>query len=48
MLPPMKSTIDGLYMADTSYYYPQDRSITESLKTAKQLVDMAVQKINAQ
>jgi len=37
-LPPMKSTIKGFFMADTSYYYPQDRSITESLKTAKQLV----------
>lgn len=37
-LPPMKSAIEGFFMADTSYYYPQDRSITESLKTAKQLV----------
>lgn len=36
-LPPMKSTVDGFYMADTSYYYPQDRSITESVKVGKQL-----------
>jgi len=43
MLPPMKSTIEGLFMADTSYYYPQDRSITESLKTAKQLAALAQQ-----
>ena len=37
MLPPMKSSLRGFFMADTSYYYPQDRSITESLKTAKEL-----------
>ncbi len=43
MLPPMKSSIHGLFMADTSYYYPQDRSITESLKTAKQLAELAKQ-----
>jgi protoporphyrinogen oxidase len=42
MLPPMKSAIKGLFMADTSYYYPQDRSITESLKTAKQLAALSV------
>jgi protoporphyrinogen oxidase len=41
MLPPMKSPLEGFYMADTSYYYPQDRSITESLKMAKQLVGLA-------
>jgi protoporphyrinogen oxidase len=40
-LPPMKSTIDGFFMADTSYYYPQDRSITESIKMGNQLADMA-------
>ena len=43
MLPPMKSSVEGLFMADTSYYYPQDRSITESLKTAKQLAALALQ-----
>lgn len=37
-LPPMKSPLQGFYMADTSYYYPQDRSISESLKMAKKLV----------
>ncbi len=42
MLPPMQSPLQGFYMADTSYYYPQDRSITESLKMAKQLVELAV------
>ena len=37
MLPPVKSAIDGFFMADTSYYYPQDRSVTESLRMAKKL-----------
>jgi len=41
MLPPMKNSLQGFFMADTSYYYPQDRSITESLKTAKQLAHLA-------
>jgi protoporphyrinogen oxidase len=41
-LPPMKSTIKGFYMADTSYYYPQDRSITESIKMGNRLAEMAV------
>ncbi len=36
-LPPMKTPIDGLFMADTAYYYPEDRSISESIQTGKQL-----------
>lgn len=40
-LPPMKSAIKGFYMADTSSYYPQDRSITESVKVGNQLAEMA-------
>lgn len=37
MLPPMATPIAGLYMADTSYYYPEDRSINESIAVARQL-----------
>lgn len=40
-IPPMQSPVKGLFMADTSYYYPQDRSITESLKTGRQLAELA-------
>jgi protoporphyrinogen oxidase len=40
-LPSMKTPIDGLYMADTSYYYPEDRSINESIHVAKALVAAA-------
>lgn len=42
MLPPMKTPIGGLYMADTGYYYPEDRSINESIHAAKTLVSVAV------
>lgn len=41
LLPSMKTPIAGLYMADTSYYYPEDRSINESIAVAKTLVDTA-------
>jgi len=41
-LPPMQSPIKGFFMADTSYYYPQDRSITESIRIGKQLADLAM------
>jgi protoporphyrinogen oxidase len=30
-LPPVKMPIDGLLVADTSYYYPEDRGISESI-----------------
>jgi protoporphyrinogen oxidase len=36
-LPPMKTPIEGLYMADTSYYYPEDRSISESVAVGRRL-----------
>ena len=36
-LPPVKTPVDGLYIADTSFYYPQDRSMSESIRQAKQI-----------
>ncbi|MCG6936457.1 MAG: NAD(P)/FAD-dependent oxidoreductase [Proteobacteria bacterium] len=39
-LPPIRSEWDGLYIADTSYYYPEDRSISESMRLGKQLAEM--------
>jgi len=30
-LPPVKLPIKGLWVADTSYYYPEDRGISESI-----------------
>lgn len=39
-LPPIKSTIPGLYIVDTSYYYPEDRSISESVKIGREVAAM--------
>ena len=36
-IPPMKTSLDGFFMADTCYHYPEDRSISESISVAKQL-----------
>lgn len=41
-LPPMKTEINGFYMADTAYYYPEDRCISESVRIGKELADLAV------
>jgi len=41
MLPSMKTPVTGLFMADTSYYYPEDRSINESIHVARALVATA-------
>ena len=39
-LPPIKSDIGGLYIADTSYYYPEDRSITESVGLGRKMAKL--------
>lgn len=41
-LPPMESKAKGLFLADTSHYYPEDRSITESLQVGKNLATLAI------
>jgi protoporphyrinogen oxidase len=40
-LPPMKTSIGGFFMADTSYYYPEDRSISESIRIGNTLATLA-------
>ena len=40
-LPPMRSALTGLFMADTSHYYPEDRSISESIRIGSHLADLA-------
>jgi protoporphyrinogen oxidase len=40
-LPPMRSRVQGLFMADTSHYYPEDRSISESLRIGSSLAALA-------
>jgi len=39
ILPDVKSPIQGLYVADTSFYYPEDRGISESIKFGKKLIN---------
>ena len=39
-LPPVKTAVEGFYIMDTSYYYPEDRSISESIKAAHHLAAM--------
>lgn len=36
-IPAIKSDIQGLYIADTSYYYPEDRSISESVRLGREI-----------
>jgi protoporphyrinogen oxidase len=40
-LPPMRSKARGLFLADTSHYYPEDRSISESMRIGRQLANLA-------
>lgn len=47
LLPGMQTSIDGFYMADTSYYYPEDRSINESLRVGHELAERAMARGNS-
>jgi protoporphyrinogen oxidase len=47
MLPPMQTPIRGLLMADTAYYYPEDRSISESAAVGRKLADLALEESHA-
>lgn len=42
-LPPCKLPVEGLWAADTSYYYPEDRGISESIGFGRKLAQQAVQ-----
>lgn len=39
-LPPIKLPVKGLYAADSSYYYPEDRGISESIRLGREIADM--------
>jgi len=41
-LPPVKQSIEGLWIADTSYYYPEDRGISESIDFGRKMARDAV------
>lgn len=42
-IPSAKLPIDGLWVADTSYYYPEDRGISESIHFGRQMAKDAVE-----
>ena len=39
MLPPVETPIRGLQIADTSFYYPEDRGISESVRFGKMMAE---------
>jgi protoporphyrinogen oxidase len=39
-LPPVQMPVDGLLVADTSYYYPEDRGISESIDFGRSMARM--------
>ncbi len=41
-LPDMATSVQGFFMADTAYYYPEDRSICESIHVGRQLAGRAL------
>jgi protoporphyrinogen oxidase len=40
-LPPVQLPVKGLWVADTSYYYPEDRGISESIGFGRKMARMA-------
>jgi protoporphyrinogen oxidase len=42
-LPPVSLPISGLWVADTSYYYPEDRGISESIDFGRKMARKAVE-----
>src|SRR5260363_108390 len=41
-LPPVELPVKGLWAADTSYYYPEDRGISESIEFGKKIATQAI------
>lgn len=39
LIPPAQTPIEGLQIADTCFYYPQDRGVSESIRFAKHMVE---------
>jgi protoporphyrinogen oxidase len=42
MLPPVETAIAGLQIADTCFYYPEDRGISESVRFGKMMAERVV------
>ena len=44
LIPPVQTPVSGLQIADTCFYYPEDRGVSESIKFARRMVDHLDQK----
>lgn len=42
LIPPIETPIRGLQIADTCFYYPEDRGISESVRLGKQMAENAL------
>jgi len=48
LIPKIRSEINGLFIADTSHYYPEDRSMSESILLGKRLSNLVEESIKSQ
>jgi protoporphyrinogen oxidase len=39
MIPPVETPIRGLQIADTCFYYPEDRGISESVRLGREMAE---------
>jgi protoporphyrinogen oxidase len=39
MIPPVQTAIEGLQIADTCFYYPEDRGVSEGVRLAKEMAE---------
>ena len=39
LLPPIETSIDGLQIADTCFYYPEDRGVSESIQLGRSMAE---------
>ena len=46
-LPPIKIPIEGLWIADTSYYYPEDRGLSESISLGRKIARSVIGELNS-
>jgi protoporphyrinogen oxidase len=46
-LPPARLPVQGLWVADTSHYYPEDRGISESIEFGRKMAQAAINSIEA-
>ena len=46
-LPPARLPVQGLWVADTSHYYPEDRGISESIDFGRKMAQAAIHSIEA-